>query len=100
MNVVEIRLGEGAAAERQFRGLLDAVYRAERLAAIRSLAVHGLAVLGAFLWIGLNFPAALPDTLLRVADGLFALGAGLAILATVREHHWQTLQRRAISRAA
>jgi hypothetical protein len=100
MNVVEIRLGEGAAADRQFKGLVDAVYRAERLAAIRSFAVHTLAVLGAFLWVGLNFPGTLPGTLLRVADGLFALGAALAILVAVREHHWQTFQRRAISRGS
>jgi hypothetical protein len=100
MNVVEIRLGQGAAAERQFKGLVDAVYRAERLSAVRSLAVHSIAVLGLFLWVELNFPGTLPGTLLRTADGLFAIGAALAILAAVREHHWQTVQRRAISRAS
>jgi hypothetical protein len=99
MNVVEIRIGHGRAADRRLTGLIDAIYRAEHFAAIRSLSVHILAVLGAFLWVGLNFPGTLPGTLLRIADGLFAVIVILAIFASVREQHWQNLQHRAITKS-
>lgn len=97
MSLLEIQLPpERDRDNRKLHELLEAVRQVERLGALRALAIHTLAFLGAILWIGVAFPGHLPETLGRSAVALFAAVALATVVLVIRERYWHHVQERYI----
>lgn len=97
MSIVEIRLRKDKDPNgRQFRELLAAMERVDRVGGLRSLVVHALAVLGVALWIDVLVPADFPEGLREFVLWLFAALALLGIALTVLEWRWHKIQKRCL----
>jgi hypothetical protein len=79
---------------RRLRDLLEAIGQVERYAVLHTLTVHALAAIGVVLWVGVAFPAVLPDSLRCYALAGFAAVAAGTIAVLVLERRWQREQRR------
>ena len=95
MRVLELRGGDRS----ELSATLVAIERTERFTALRSLAMHGLAVLGVVLWLDVVVPGLLPGLATRCALALFALLAVGAGAALVLERRWLRIQRRLLATA-
>jgi hypothetical protein len=81
---------------RKLRALLGATVLAERFGALRSLAVHILAVLGIVVWLAAASPLGFPAPLKLAALVGFAVVAVAAVAALALELRWQRVQRRCL----
>jgi uncharacterized membrane protein len=79
---------------RQMRELLAAIANVERFGALRSVAFHGLAVIGVALWLAVAFPVVVPEQIRHFAVAGFVAVAAGAVAALVLELRWQKVQKR------
>lgn len=95
MSVLEIRTEPRTDPDgRRMRELLQAIAEVERYAALHALTIHALAGIGVLLWVGVAFPALLPDTLRRYALAGFAVVGGVTAAVLILERRWLRVQRR------
>jgi hypothetical protein len=84
---------------RHMRELLEAISWVERFAALRSLAVHALAIIGALLWIAVALPGRISDHVVHITLAGFAVVAAGALTALAFEAHWHKAQKRCLERS-